>query len=244
MQKLWNELLLALCFFTRLPVRASNTPLSTAVWAFPLAGAAVGAVGAAAFTAMQMAGAFPWISALAAIAAQLLITGALHEDGLADTFDGLGAGKDRAARLAIMDDSRIGTFGVLALMIVIGLRVESLVALANPWAVAAAMVAAGALSRSILSVLMIALPTAKSTGLAAMAGAPKGANVAVGIVIAVALAWLALGMGSLHAIAAATVIALLGYALARRALGGITGDVLGAVQQCAEAAVLVALSTL
>ena len=92
--------------------------VAAAAWAWPLAGMAVGLLGAAAGGLVLWLGVAPAAAAAIAIAAQIFATGALHEDGLADSADGLWGGWDKARRLAIMKDSRIGTYGVLALVLV------------------------------------------------------------------------------------------------------------------------------
>ena len=108
----------ALSFFTRLPVPFSTDAgrsLSQSLWAAPLAGLAVALTGWLAFIVALWLGLFTDIAALVALGAMLVVTGALHEDGLADIADGFGGGREREAKLAIMRDSRIGTYGVCAL---------------------------------------------------------------------------------------------------------------------------------
>ena len=122
------------------------------------------------------------------------LTGGLHEDGLADLADGLGGGRTRAERLAIMRDPRLGSFGALALILAVLARILALAALAEPALVAAALIAAGAVSRAALPALMAALPAARADGLAAAAGRPHPLRAAAAIAIA-ALAgfWAAAG---------------------------------------------------
>jgi adenosylcobinamide-GDP ribazoletransferase len=174
------------------------------------------------------------------VSGMVLVTGALHEDGLADTADGLGA-KDRARALEIMADSRIGTYGTVALVLTLLARVATLASLGAPLRVAAALVAAAAASRAAMAVVMWRQPRARPAGLAAAAGRPTAARVAAGAGLAAAIAFLGLppvpallGLASL-ALTAAAVATLLG-----RRLGGCTGDTLGAVQQLAELAFLMA----
>src|SRR5271168_3839789 len=107
----------ATAFFTRLPVEpraAGEWRLADSVWAFPVVGAGIGGAAALALLLAQLVGLASWPAALLSVLAGLALTGALHEDGLADTADGLIGGHDREERLAIMRDSRHGTFGVLA----------------------------------------------------------------------------------------------------------------------------------
>ncbi len=177
-------------------------------------------------------------TALLAVAATLAMTGALHEDGLADTADGLG-GADAEQSLAIMRDSRIGTFGVLALILSVGLRAAALAALPDTSIAAGVLIAAHATSRGLLPALMLVLDPARSDGLAASAGKPSPtvAGIAAAIGLVVALLALGVGRGIVAVLLAALAMAALA-SLARRRLGGYTGDVLGAAQQVGEIVML------
>jgi adenosylcobinamide-GDP ribazoletransferase len=240
-----HSLKVALIFLTRLPVpfdgRADPVELARSVAWFPLVGALVGLAGGAAYGLAATAGLPPHLAALPALAATILLTGALHEDGLADSADGLG-GRDPERRLLIMRDSRIGSYGTIALALALLARAGAIAALATPQAVTAALIVAGAVSRACLPVVITLMPPAAADGLAAAAGRPEPwrALLAVALAIALSLALLPLAAASL-ALAAA---ALAGGAVAlgaRRRLGGHTGDSLGAVQQLAEIAILLAL---
>lgn len=129
-----GEAHLAFVFLTRLPLprltdAAARTPVSRASWAFPLVGLAVGLVGALTLWGTALAGLPPLVSALATLAVTVALTGALHEDGLGDLADGFGGGATRDRKLEIMRDSRVGSYGVLALLFSIGLRAGALTAL-------------------------------------------------------------------------------------------------------------------
>ena len=229
-------------FLTRVPLPGKDRrKLSAAARAFPITGALVGAAAGAALLAAYWAGLHPMASALAALAVSALLTGALHEDGLADTADGFGGGGTRANKLKIMRDSRIGAFGVLALVFGVGIRASILAGLLGPLAAAAALVAAGALSRGLLPAVMYLLPAARADGLAKKAGKPDREGAVVAALLGAMLALLFLGQAAgLWAIAAgAAAVAAMAW-LARRQIGGHTGDVLGAAQQVAEIAVLAA----
>ena len=143
-----DEAKLAFAFLTRLPFRAAAAPepgaLARAAWAFPLAGILVGVTGGIAFSLSDRLGLPINAMALLAVAATVLITGGLHEDGLADTADGLGGGAGRDEALAIMRDSRSGAFGVLAMVFSVGLRVACLAALPDARIAVSALVAAHA----------------------------------------------------------------------------------------------------
>jgi adenosylcobinamide-GDP ribazoletransferase len=240
-----GELLVAARFFTRLPLGAARLPepgaLARGAWAFPVIGAGVGVLCAAAYAIAKGLNLPPLAAALIAVGAGVLLTGALHEDGLADTADGLGGGADRAAKLAIMRDSRSGAFGVLALFFSVGLRAAAAASLAGNGAALAAFVAAHAVGRGGLAAAMLLLPAARSDGLGAAAGRPEGAETAVSLAIAAVIALAALGpAGGLGALVAAGVVMGVIAVLADRQVGGYTGDVLGAMEQGGETAMLLA----
>ncbi len=239
-----DSLAVATMFLTRLPVRARHTHVAAAAAAFPLVGLVVGALGGATYWLAATTGLPPTASAFSAIAATVLATGALHEDGLADAADGLaGATPDDAIR--IMRDSRTGTYGVLALLFGVGLRVAALAAIADSEAVFRAMLAAGALSRAAMPPAMLWLRPAAGTGLAATAGRPGAGGVTVAVCIGAVAAVIVPGLPeAAAAIAAAAGAALLVAVLARRRLGGYTGDVLGAIQQASEVAVLLVIAAM
>src|ERR1700688_1642814 len=140
-----GELSAAILFLTRLPLpRHAHDPgaVSRSAWAFPLAGFVVGLIGALVYAPAHHLILFPWPAAALTIAATLLATGALHEDGLADTADGFGGGDTRDRKLDIMHDSRIGTYGVCALVVSILLRADAIASITEPALVAAALIAA------------------------------------------------------------------------------------------------------
>ncbi len=237
------EARLALMLLTRLPVGRLAEPapgLAEARWAWPLAGLAVGAAGWAAFAGGQALGLPAAVAAWLALGAGALVTGALHEDGLADWADGAGAGGDWARRLAIMADSRIGSFGVVALILSFGLRAAALAALAPGLA---AFLAIAVASRAAMLALQEALPPVRPGGLGAQASARGGWRAPAGLALGLA-ALLVLGVPGLAVgLAMALAAAALG-AQARARLGGQTGDVLGAGQQVAEIAGWLALLAL
>jgi adenosylcobinamide-GDP ribazoletransferase len=201
----------------------------------------IGAAGGSAY-AIASALALPALAAaLIAVATTALITGALHEDGLADTADGFGGGATREAKLDIMRDSRIGTFGVIALIVSIGLRSAAVADIGLRWHVFAALIAAHVLSRGVLPAAMHRLDPARDDGLGAGAGRPEQNQVFIALAIALAIAIVAIGLrpGLSAAIVAAIVAMAIGW-LAQRQIGGQTGDVLGAIEQSAETAALLA----
>jgi adenosylcobinamide-GDP ribazoletransferase len=234
----YDDLAAAFMLLTRLPVPRSAPAQGDGSWAYPVVGAAVGLIGAAAYKAAGLIGLPATIAAIVAVGASVLTTGALHEDGLADTADGFGGGATVARKLEIMRDSRIGSFGALALMLSLGLRVAALTALAEPGRVFVALIAAGTLGRGAMIGIMLALPPARPDGLAASLGRVPLAPAVIGLAIAGACVLLPHGA---RALLAAIVAGAVMVWLARRQIGGYTGDVLGATEQVVECAVLVAM---
>ena len=213
-----------------------------AMRAYPLVGGLIGLTAGLALLACAAIGLPAPAGAILALVVSALLTGGLHEDGLADSADGFGARQPAAERLAIMRDSRIGTYGVLALAFVLSLKVAAVAALV-PAAGCAALVAAGALSRATLAGIVRALPPARPGGLGASLGYPSAASALLSLLLGVAVAIAAVGPSAAARIALVAVIAAVAMALlARRKVGGYTGDVLGATQQVTETAMLLALS--
>ncbi|MDF2767012.1 MAG: cobalamin 5-phosphate synthase/cobalamin synthase [Rhodospirillales bacterium] len=243
-----TDLKIALIFFTRLPLRhegaITGEDLARVTWANPLAGAIVGAAGGLTYAAAFQLGLPPLLSALLALAGTILLTGALHEDGLGDVADGFGGAFERDRKLAIMRDSRIGTYAGLALILSVAIRAAALAAIAEPHAVLAALIAAHAGARAFIPWLMRSFPLAKAEGLAAYAGEPPRASAATSMVLGLLVSLLALGAAGLVATIAGACAAWAMGAIARRQIGGYTGDVLGAAEQLAEAAMLLAAAAL
>jgi adenosylcobinamide-GDP ribazoletransferase len=237
-----HELSAGVQFLTRLPL-PRHTPEDGAVgrgaWSFPLAGFVVGLIGAIAYAVAHRLVLFPWPAAVLAIAATLAVTGALHEDGLADAVDGFGGGDTRERKLDIMRDSRIGTYGVCALVLSLLIRADALASLTDTAFVAAALIAAHAGARAAMAAMMFFLPPARSDGLSFTAGQSSATSATIAVVIGVVI--VAVCIGPLHALAAvialAIVLVLVAW-LSLRQIGGQTGDVLGAVEQVSEIVIL------
>jgi len=237
-----RDVRVAVMFLTRMPTgRISDlvtADLARAAWAFPLVGLFVGTLAGGALYLANMTDISPLACAFIALAVQAFITGALHEDGLADVADGFGA-HEKEKILAIMRDSRIGTYGVLALIFSVAIRATMIAGIPGPGLALAGIVAAAAFSRGVLPMLMLRMPTARDDGLAKDAGQPtlQGAGLALGIGLLALFTLLPLSV-ALAALIIGSVLASLIIAWALRRLGGQTGDVLGAVQQVLEIAVL------
>lgn len=225
----------ALQFLTRIPVprvRVEDGDLRRAAAAFPLVGLVVAAVAIAVRAALA-----PWwgpaTATVAAVVAATAVTGAFHEDGLADTVDGVWGGWDPAQRLAIMRDSRVGTYGVLALVGTFALRVVLLAPLPL-LAFAQATVAGHVLGRASGLVLSATLPALAPGHGARVAGRPGVAGTAVaGATVAAALG---VGLGRFAPVPLVAGLAVVGATrrLYRRRLGGVTGDTLGATNQLVD----------
>lgn len=251
-----RRFLVALGYFTRLPIPAwvgwSVDELDRAARYFALVGALVGAACAGVLWLALQWWAVPVAVALSMLAS-VMLTGAFHEDGLADSADGFGGGYAPERVLEIMRDSRIGSFGALALILVLLLKFASLCALAGEgwWHAAAALVCAHVLARAAAVYVMRGLPHVRPDAASRakpVAQAPRAAELAVtlltiALVLTPVFACAVFGAASLGA----AVLAALACAEAARRwfaqrLGGYTGDCLGATQQLAEVAVYLALS--
>lgn len=232
-------------FMTRLPVtwpqNSTMADLAGAMWAMPVVGVIVGMITG---LALWLGGLFPWpvvVTVIIAVMVQILVTGALHEDGLADVADGFGGGVTARQKRDIMADSRIGSYGVLALIISVTLKI---VLLGTPptWADTFFIwTAAMVLSRGVLPVVMIMFSAAKTDGLGANAGKPSATCAGTALLLAFIIAgilipWLA----AITAVIMVFMTAFLLASLAKFQIGGYTGDVLGTIVGASE---IVALMT-
>ena len=225
---------------TRLPLPLTAPDVAQAAWAFALVGMAVGLLaGLAGLIAIWFGLPIP-LAALVALTAQIILTGAMHEDGLADTVDGLWGGWNREQRLEIMKDSHIGTFGTLALILSVSSRWAAfwlLFELDGAWAVAA-LITAGALSRATMPVLMCALPNARGAGLSHGVGQPEWRMAGWGAALAALAAVILMGWSGIGAAIAAMAASVAVGLIAKSKINGQTGDILGATQQIVEIAIL------
>ncbi|MFC7049985.1 adenosylcobinamide-GDP ribazoletransferase [Emcibacter nanhaiensis] len=241
-----RDIAAALMVLTRLPVsweKLSDHPpdISRSLWAYPLVGLLVSAVGGLMYWGAQMLLLPPLVSILLALAAMMAFTGAFHEDGLADVADGFGGGLTRERKLEIMRDSRVGTYGALALLISIGLKTVALAAMSVSGAIAALLVS-GAMSRLMIVLALRLFPPARKDGLAAETEKPTTARLtgALGIALLPGLLLLRWPAVLLCLLLSLVVAYSLGK-LAVKQVGGITGDILGAIQQISEIAILLGL---
>ncbi len=240
-------------FLSRLPVpdrffRGYDGSVSRAVQAFPAAGLVIALVPALLLWLICLSH-DPLLAALAALGLQSLLTGALHEDGLADTADGLGGGRDRDQALVIMKDSRIGSYGVIALILSFGLRAAALAALGryDPALAALGLLAASAASRALMVAHWRALPSVREGGVAASAGQPEeqARNMALLTGAVAALVLLVPVAGPVRSLLPLVFAGLIAFGFTRyvsNKLGGHTGDTIGATQQLSEIALLIGLA--
>jgi adenosylcobinamide-GDP ribazoletransferase len=229
---------LATAFLTRVPAtraRDEPTDLARAVPWFPVVGAVVGLTVAGIYAGASTV--LPTLVAAAiAVGAGVALTGALHEDGLADLADALGGRTPDEAR-RIMKDPAHGTYGIIALLLSLLLRIGALSALGG-WAAVAALPAAHALGRSASTLLLLAPPAAGAGLGATFAGSTRPRQVAVAIIVGATIAAIGLRGWALPALVVAGIGTALAAGIAQRKLGGVTGDVMGAAEQVGETLVL------
>lgn len=242
-----HDALLALQLLTRLPVRSveASRPEDriSSMRAFPIAGLAVGAIGGFAFWLSGLFGLPGLAAAVIALAVTAAATGAMHEDGLADCADGFGGGRDRDSKLRIMRDHHIGTYGMLALILTVGLRASALANL-SPGEGLWALIGIHAAVRGLLP-LIGELPPARDDGLGAAYAGPNRSIIRQAIILGAAIALLATGLkGAVIIVAVAFVCVKLVARVAQIQIGGFTGDIYGAAEQVAETAALLALAAL
>jgi adenosylcobinamide-GDP ribazoletransferase len=234
--------LVALQFLTRIPVPSfqhfDTAWLDRSAKYFPLVGACVGGICAVTFWATSLFWP-PAIAALLAIAAGIVATGCFHEDGLADTADGLGGGLTRERRLEIMKDSRIGTYGAVALILTLALKTAALVPLDVATA-AAGLIAGHAAARLATVVALASLPYAgaKVKPLAtSLTHGELGVALILGLLPTLMLDPTCLLLALIGGAIPAIVLAV----QAQRLIGGYTGDVLGAIEQVFETGFLLTI---
>ena len=242
------EILAALRFLTRVPIPFAKTvdpvPLAQAMRVFPLAGGLIGAANGLALEAFGHLHIPHLMAAALALTFNLFITGALHEDGIADTADGMFGGHTRERRLEIMRDSRIGSYGAAALILAFLMKAGAYEALLGLpfWHVLGILAATGAFSRTMMVDLMWATRPARSYGLSVHAGRPSRTTALFAIIAGGAIAifggWGTAPIAGVVAMGVAVLITGVMRRLATRLLGGQTGDICGAVQVLAELGML------
>ena len=243
----WRDITAAAGLLTRVPVKV-DTDLAAkrgalAAWAYPIVGLKI----AVALIVLGLIA--KWLTIAAPITAGLMLattvilTGAMHEDGLADSADGLWGGWTKDKRLEIMKDSRTGAYGVLALVLSMILRWTALTAILQTDHWMAALIAIGMLSRATMVAVMTGLPNARDTGLSQSVGRPKPITAWLAIGVATLGAAIVLGLTASTLLITAAVVTSLWAGIAHQKIGGQTGDILGATQQLTEIALLITLAT-
>jgi adenosylcobinamide-GDP ribazoletransferase len=244
----WRDFVRAATFLTRIPFHIDETeaarPLATAARAFSLAGLVVGVAGAIVLLIANMLGLPQLVSCLLAVAATALVTGGLNEQGLANTADGLLTARNRDDALRIMRESQLGTYGMLALIFIVGLKVGALEAIGANEA-AASLIAAEVAARTVLPAMLSFLPPARSDGVSLEAGKPSREHLMLNLALGAVLMLIMLGIGAgLAAIVFTAIVMAVIVAALKTRLGGHTGDVLGAVEQAVSTVVLLIAATM
>ena len=248
---LWvHDFAACLGLLTRLPVRVDSDLAmqrsAAATWAYPVVGVLIGTLGLCIFLVGQFLGLPPVVSLVLVFGAQIILTGAMHEDGLADSADGLWGGWSVERRLSIMKDSHIGVYGVCAIAVVLALKLFAAATLTLPLLMLA-LLGGNALSRAVLVAHLYSLPSARGGGLGQSVGRPPKQSVWIALGLAVGLT-LVLGLFAGQLWAAVAMIIAAGLAawacarIARAKIKGYTGDTLGATQQVCDVAILITLS--
>lgn len=228
---------------SRIPVKvnqeAAQSRGASAAWAYPIVGAIIGLAAVIAGSISLFLGLPDILISAVLLTTLIMLSGAMHEDGLADTFDGLWGGFTRERRLEIMKDSHIGAYGVLALSVSVLTRFGLILALVQHghiWA----LIAVGALSRVPMVLLIARLPPARDFGLSHSVGQPRIETALIAALIGLAIGFVLIGGSMLHGVVLASLaVGALAY-VALKKIDGQTGDILGASQQLSEIAFLAA----
>lgn len=250
-----DDIVRSVGFLSRIPLPGRffvehDGSLSRAVRAFPVAGLLIALPPAAVFATLLAGHADPMLSAFLALALQAFLTGALHEDGLSDTADGVGGGKDRESALRIMKDSRIGSYGAVALILSFALRGAALAAFAaavTPTIAGLALLGVAALNRAAMVWHWSLLPPARADGVAASAGEPEGMAALIALATGGVLAFVLMlpAVSFFATVFSITLSAGVAWGFTRyisARIDGHTGDTIGATQQLTEIMSLSALA--
>jgi len=246
MNEWFDDFKTAVAFLTRLPMPHPDGAIPTnfvrAHRMFPVVGTLIGVAVGLLCLGLRYLGVPDLAAAGLALGGSAIITGALHEDGLADVADGFGGGRNLESKLEIMRDSRLGTYGAMILLVSFAAKLSALAAIPDGYVIPS-LIVAHALGRGVLPAMSLNLPYARKDGLARNAGQPDAATAAIAGGLALLIALVSLSWS--NALWAAVLAGLSGLAiawLALRQIGGQTGDVLGGAEQVAETAILVLLA--
>ena len=249
-QIFFKDILLSVSFLTRIPISKDllfERSLMDAAWSFPLIGGLVGFLGGMVVLLLSYFNISPIIISFLTIGAIILLTGGLHEDGLADTADGFGSNKRPEDKIRVMRDSQIGVYGTLALIITILMKVSALSELIDNDHISTcviALVVSGALSRSSMIGIAFFLENASETGLATLAGKPSPSSIGVCFFISILLCVFLLPLTKvLAAILLSLVATVIIGVLSKKQINGYTGDILGTSQILSETVILIYLAS-
>ncbi len=236
----------AFSLLSRLPVSLSPETAAArsakAVWAYPLVGGLLALIAGVIGLGLSTIGIADGPVCVVVLILLALLTGGLHEDGLADTADGLFGGRSKEHALEIMRDSRVGAYGVTALILILLLRWSSMSDLLNLGAFLPVLITAHMISRAVMACAMSLLPPARSDGLSVLTGAPPLSAAGLGLAISCVVGFFCLGITVFALLLASALLAASLLWQAKRRLGGQTGDILGATQLISEVTIL-ALAT-
>ena len=237
-----GDIATALALLTRLPVAAQFERGAKAAWAYPLVGVATGLIAAVPTAALLALSVSPMIAALIWVATHVIVTGAMHEDGLADSADGLWGGWDKDRRLEIMKDSHIGSYGVIALCLSLAARWVAVGIILQGAGWLWPLIAVDVMSRAAMPAVMAALPHARDTGLSYAQGRSTKLTAGIAVLVAILVSILLIGVFAAPLILIAALATMSVAAIAKSKIGGQTGDILGATQQLVEIALLITLT--
>jgi len=241
------EIQIAWMLLTRLPagnLKGQAPALAEASWAFPIGGLPAGLVLAGSYLGLVSVGLSSVLAAFIALGMGLFVTGAIHEDGLADCADGFGGGQTVPRKLEIMRDSQIGSYGMLGLILIIGMRIAALSAFEAVIQSLFLIVALAISSRLVMVFYLVFLPAARTDGLGQNAGAQSGRMAAIYASLLASPALIYLGFSAPLGLAGLILVAVIFAAIASRQIGGQTGDVCGGGQILSETAAWILLTIL
>ncbi|MEN8840972.1 MAG: adenosylcobinamide-GDP ribazoletransferase [Octadecabacter sp.] len=243
-----SDVTAALGLLSRLPISV-NTERATArgakaAWAYPIAGLILALIAGVVTQCALWLGLPNALAAGLTLATLIITTGAMHEDGLADSADGLWGGWDKDHRLKIMKDSFVGTYGVLALALSLLLRWSALALILDHGMLWPALLVSATLSRAVMVPIMATLVHARTEGLSHAVGRPPHQTAYIALAVATVAALILVQFWALWLVITCTFTALACAAIAKSKIGGQTGDILGATQQLTEITALLTLAAL
>ena len=243
-----SDVTAALGLLSRLPISVDTDRATErgakAAWAYPIAGLLLALIAGAVTQVALWLGLPNTLAAGLTLATLIITTGAMHEDGLADSADGLWGGWDKEHRLKIMKDSFIGTYGLLALALTLLLRWSALTLILDHGLLWPALLVSAMLSRAVMVPMMATIPHARTEGLSHSVGRPPVQTAYIALAIATVAALILVQLWALWLIIASALTALACAAIAKSKIEGQTGDILGATQQLTEIAALLTLAAL